>query len=227
MSVPSTLPAVARRLCARGLVGYAEALARTSRISIGQGGDSLPATLWDGVPTVLVGWHDEFLNVPLVLMPYLTDARKRRGATADVTYVTNDTFAGQFIAEAGTDMGATLLTMKRTDDREAKLRVLEEGFHRTGGLLIAADYGRPWFRARPTAWDLAKNAGGCIVAFHVETSPSIAIGSNAHRGYLPVPFARYRVHFSPPQFPSSASAAPMEAVTEWLWALRGSHAKRR
>ncbi len=176
---------------------------------------------------MLVGWHDEFLNAPLVLLPYLTDARRRRGATADVTYVTNDTFAGQLIAEAGAGMGATMLTMKSTDDRKTKLRVLEEGFRRTGGLLIAADYGRPWFRARPTAWDLAKNARGCIVAFHIEASPAIAIGSRTHRGYLPVPFAHYRVHLSPPQFPSHANGAPMEAVTEWLWALRESHSKRR
>lgn len=213
----------AARLVA-GLVTLAARLClRTSRISIAST-DVLARTWDDGVPTVYVYWHDEFvLNVLLPLY-------WRAAAVRDTQPVcgANDTFGGLVIWSCLSRLGVPLTMLPRRSDRDEKRALLAAAVREHKHLLLAADYGTPWFKARPTAFQIARETGGRVVAMHLRSQRELAIARGRWRLRLPTPFNRYELHLAEVDVdPGLDDATVADALTEQLDALRTGRATRR
>lgn len=202
------------------VTAYARFCARTSHL------DRLRETLaameqtWDpSKPAVYVYWHDEFiLNI---LLPIHWQAS---GAAHEMPVCgANDVFGGLVIQVCLSRLGVPLALLPRRSDRLTKLKTLTEGLRTHRRLLLAADYGRPWFCARPTAFQLAKETGGVVVAIHLHTDRPWVVSWRGWKLILPRPFARYELRLQ--RLDSDLTfgdEAPVAALNKALDALRVS-----
>jgi lysophospholipid acyltransferase (LPLAT)-like uncharacterized protein len=175
----------------------------TSRFLFTPSADESMRSSWErGVSTVFVCWHDEFL---LSLLSMQT-ARFR-----GILFITNDSFGGVFLETFCRCLGIRSHVIRREVPRHERLRSMADGLAVHRAMAIAADYGRPWFRARPTAWQLARLTEGVVVACRIEPSRKLRIKIGDRYAYVPVPFARYALTTSAPLTPSYAPAAPLHA----------------
>jgi len=183
-----------RRLFARavaaGVTAYARFCVRTSRLQ------RLRETLagvertWDASrPAIYVYWHDEFvLNV---LLPVHWQAA---GASHEMPACgANDAFGGDVIQACLSRLGVPLALLPRRSDRSTKLKTLAKALRVHRRLLLAADYGRPWFRARPTAFQLARETGAVVVAMHLHAKRPWVVSSGGRKLIVPQPFTQYEL----------------------------------
>jgi lysophospholipid acyltransferase (LPLAT)-like uncharacterized protein len=88
------------------------------------------------------------------------------------------------------------------------------------GLAIAADYGKPWYKARPTAFQIAAFREGRVVATRFEPRRPVRLGLGQHRAYFPLPFSEYAMWASEPLTVPSADdgsqglAAALDSLRE-------------
>jgi lysophospholipid acyltransferase (LPLAT)-like uncharacterized protein len=180
-------------LLGRLLHAYARLCFATSRYEVTAGAERTLRRTWDaGVPTVYVFWHDEFLILSL-------NACCRR--IQFPSCVTNDSFGGRLVASFWKSAGAEVVTIGLRETREARIARTLEALRAEKRLVIAADYGKPWFRPRPTAVQLASAAGGVVVAMHLAGVRRAALRIGSWRLELPLPFNRYSLHLSEPMRP--------------------------
>ena len=169
---------------------------------------SLRAT-WDtGLPTVYTFWHDEFLALSL-------NAFCRR--IQFPACVANDTFGGKVVARVWAAHGAPVVEIKRAEARARRIARIHEALLRARRLVIAADYGSPWFKARPTAQQLASATEGYVTAMHLHARHRLVVGYGDWRVHIPTPFNRYILHLSAPM---AAQLATPKAIADALWSLR-------
>lgn len=173
----------------------------TSRFLFTASADESMRASWEsGVSTVFVCWHDEFL---LSLLSMQTT--RFRG----ILFITNDSFGGVFLETFCRCLGIPYQVIRRKAPRHERLRSMADGLARRRAMAIAADYGRPWFHARPTAWQLARLTEGVVVACRIEPSRKLRVKIGDRYAYVPVPFARYALTTSAPLTPRAPSAAPL------------------
>jgi hypothetical protein len=153
-------------------------------------------------------WHDEFLALSL-------NAFCRR--IQFPACVANDAFGGKIVARTWAAHGAPVVEIKRAEARERRIARIHEALLRARRLVIAADYGTPWFKARPTAQRLASATGGYVTAMHLHARHRLVVGYGAWRVHIPTPFNRYTLHLSAPM---KAQSATPEAIANALWSLR-------
>ena len=171
----------------------------SSRVYVTDALDESLKQSWDrGVPTVMVCWHDEFLTSLLTIQT----SRLRR-----VLFITNDSFGGIFLETFCRHLGANVQIIRMKTPRQQRILAMAEGLKAHGAMAIAADYGRPWFKARPTAGELARLTDGLVVACRCEPKRKLRIGWGDHRAYLPLPFNEYAIHAGQPRQPSELSPA--------------------
>jgi lysophospholipid acyltransferase (LPLAT)-like uncharacterized protein len=199
----------AARLLAHLLRAYGYFCYRTSRFDRSAEAElSLRAT-WDkGLPTVYTFWHDEFLTLSL-------NAFCRR--LQFPACIANDAFGGKVLALAWAAHGAPVVEIKRQEAREVRLARIRDALLEQRRLAIAADYGAPWFKARPTAQQLAASSGGYVTAMHLHATRNVVVGLGGWRVRVPTPFNHYVLHLSAPM---QADAATPETVGQALWSLR-------
>jgi lysophospholipid acyltransferase (LPLAT)-like uncharacterized protein len=176
------------RAIAAMLTGWARFCGRTSRIELPADAAAVLSRTWDGEqPVIYVYWHDEFvLNV---LLPIHW---KASGLRADMPVCgANDAFGGKVIQACLSGLGVPLALMPRRADRAAKLQTLVEALRVHRRLLLAGDYGRPWFKARPTAFQLARATGGVVVSMHLHVDRPWVVSWGGWKMTLPRPFTRY------------------------------------
>jgi lysophospholipid acyltransferase (LPLAT)-like uncharacterized protein len=203
------LAAVAGRV----LYAYARVCFATSRYVVTPAADKTLRKTWDaGVPTVYVFWHDEFLLLSLnACCPRIQFP----------TCVTNDAFGGRLVASFWKSVGADVITIGLRESREARIARTIEALRRGKRLVIAADYGKPWFRPRPTAFQLASAAGGVVVAMHLEGTRDVALRIGSWRLKLPLPFNRYALHLSEPMLAEDGGTSEATSrLAGALWSLR-------
>jgi lysophospholipid acyltransferase (LPLAT)-like uncharacterized protein len=200
---------LAARFLARLLRAYGYFCYRTSHFDwTAEAEQSLRAT-WDkGLPTVYTFWHDEFLTLSL-------NAFCRR--IQFPACIANDAFGGKVVALAWAAHGAPVVEIKRGEARELRLVRIRNALLEERRLAIAADYGAPWFRARPTAQQLAASSGGYVTAMHLHATRNVVVGFGGWRVRVPTPFNDYVLHLSAPM---RAHAATPETVSQALWSLR-------
>lgn len=177
--------------------------------------ESLRAS-WDaGLPTVYTFWHDEFLVLSL------------NAFCARVQFpvcVANDTWGGKVVARIWAAHGAPLVVIGRNESRQRRIDRIQDALLRKRRLVLAADYGKPWFKARHTTQLLATASDGYVVAMHLHCGWRAEVGYGKWRVRLPLPFNRYTLHLS---LPMKAPDATPEAVGEALWSLREAASGRR
>jgi lysophospholipid acyltransferase (LPLAT)-like uncharacterized protein len=170
--------------------------------------ESLRAS-WDAaLPTIYTFWHDEFLILSL------------NAFCARVQFpvcVANDSWGGRVVARIWALHGAPVVVIARGESRELRITRIREALVRKRRLVLAADYGKPWFKARNTAQSLAMSSEGSVVAMHLRCDRSAAVGYGKWRVQIPTPFNRYTLHLSRPM---RAHAATPEAIAAALWSLR-------
>ena len=155
----------------------------TSRYLMTSQADASLRACWDrGVATVFVCWHDEFL---LSLITLQTPRFRK------VLFITNDSFGGVFLETFCRCLGTRFQVIRRRASREERLLGMAAGLARQGALGIAADYGPPWFSARPTAWQLARLTEGNVVATRLEPKRKLRLRMADRHAYIPLPFNRY------------------------------------
>ena len=181
------------KLC--GVLGYLylRLCYLTSRYLLTSQADASLRACWDrGVATVLVCWHDEFL---LSLISLQTPRFRK------VLFITNDSFGGVFLETFCRCLGTRYQVIRRGASREERLLGMAAGLARQGALGIAADYGPPWFSARPTAWQLARLTEGHVVATRLEPRRKLRLRMADRHVYIPLPFNRYTLVASAPLSP--------------------------
>ena len=134
-------------------------------------------------PTVLVCWHEESQLLSFVAASLPTP----------VSCIANDTFGGELMANAAGRLGVVVHVLKGADTRAEKLTHLREAVALGVPVAIAADYGEPWFKARPTALQVAAATGARLFAVHVTTPRRWRLGRGAHVLAFPTPWNIYRV----------------------------------
>ncbi len=174
---------------------------QTSRVlSTREAEQALAASCDAGIPSAFVFWHDEFLLIslaafwPRVPMPTIVMGAQFGGRVA-----------ARFAELRGT--GVEMIHSRR-DSRKQRLAQLTTALRDKKWIGIAADYGAPWFAARPTSLQLAHASDGLVVPMHVESSRNLRLG---HRGWsvvIPLPFSRVTVKSCTPIRPTSAHANP-------------------
>lgn len=180
---------VARALGCLGFL-YVRLCYATSRIRLSDElGDALRQTVECGVPTVFVCWHDEFLLSLLgIQIPCLRD----------LLFITNDSFGGIFLETVAHCTRTPLLVIRRKDPREGRIEAMLSAMRPRRGLAIAADYGKPWYKARPTAFQIARANHGRVIATRLEPKRPVRLGLGQHRAYFPLPFSEYALRASAP-----------------------------
>ena len=208
---------VVARGVARATLLHAWLCYRTSRFAISPEAERVLAQTWDrGVPTVYVFWHDEFvLNS---LLAYC--ARLHHPVCA-----ANDRFGGEVSRALWTRCGAPVVSLLRNETREEKLTKLADALGANKRLVLAADYGRPWFRARPTAFRIAKRARGVVVPMHLNARYSIRVRREDHVISLPLPCSEYALHLGDPLSPSLGESVLTERLEHALFGLRAAAAE--
>ena len=162
----------------------------TSRFVFTESADRSMRASWEsGVATVFICWHDEFL---LSLLSMQTERFRR------ILFITNDSFGGVFLETFCRWLGLRFHVIRRRTPRLERLRAMADGLAQQGALAIAADYGPPWYRARPTACQLARATQGVVVACRIEPRCKLRVRMGGRRAYLPVPFTRYELTTSAP-----------------------------
>jgi lysophospholipid acyltransferase (LPLAT)-like uncharacterized protein len=199
----------AATLLARLLRAYGYFCYCTSRFDRTAAAEQSLRATWDkGLPTIYTFWHDEFLTLSL-------NAFCRR--LQFPACIANDAFGGKVVALAWAAHGAPVVEIKRNEAREVRLARIRNALLEQRRLAIAADYGAPWFKARPTSQQLAASSGGYVTAMHLHAMRNAVVGFGGWRVRVPTPFNHYVLHLSAPM---QADAATPETVGQALWALR-------
>lgn len=165
---------------------------RTSRYIVSDEADAVLKRTWDrGIPTVYACWHDEFLICLLSL---------QCSRFPKPLFITNDSFGGIFLEVFCRLSGNPCIVIKRGSPLETRIDLLANGLAEHRHLAIAADYGRPWYKARPTADQLAARTDGCVVGMRLEPRRKwkIPLGFAGGVAYLPTPFTSYTLWLSEP-----------------------------
>lgn len=166
----------------------------TSRYIVTDTAESVLRRTWDrNIPTVFACWHDEFLLSPLSLQC----PRFPRPL-----FVSNDSFGGMFLQTICRLLRSPFLVIGLRESRAARLDALARGLAQHRRMTIAADYGRPWYRARASAQFIAERAGGRVVAMRLESQRKWLVRVGAGKAYLPVPFSAYAIWLGEPRAPS-------------------------
>jgi hypothetical protein len=105
------------------------------------------------MPTIYILWHDEFK------LTLLLGFVKRLQFPLTIT---NDSFGERVIEATMSRLGAPVSIIPQNANRKKKLEIIRNGLIDSKKLLIAADYGQPWFRVHPTSWKIARSVGGAI-----------------------------------------------------------------
>ncbi len=173
--------------------------------------------VWDSPsPSLYVYWHDEFL-LNLLLSLHWSSQRVRPNMPACVA---NDALGGEMIRAALAPLDVPLVVLARRESREAKLATLVDGMRRHRQMLLAADYGAPWFHARPTAFQIAEATGATLVAMHLRARRDASISTGGrHRVRLPTPKNAYEVILAP----IAPTVRTVEGLTAALHDVRRAH----
>lgn len=158
---------------------------RTSRYIVTDSAEAvLKRTCDRGIPTVYACWHDEFL----ICLLSLQCPRFPRPL-----FITNDSFGGIFLEVFCRFARNPYLVIERASPIESRLDQLADGLTEHRRMTIAADYGRPWYKARPTADQLAARLEGYVVAMRLEPLRKwrIPLGAAGGIAYVPTPFSSY------------------------------------
>ncbi len=179
-----------------------------------QSQDSLRETLGRDVPVVFVCWHDEFI-LSLVIMQL--DWFRRS------LFITNDSFGGKFLESCCRCLGLPIRVIRRKDPRDGRILAMAAGLEAHRSLAIAADYGQPWYKARPTAFQLAKMTNGCVVPMRVEPKPALRLRLGDRHAFFPLPFSRFALVAGQPRWASEKHDPTPDLSTD-LDRLRDSSA---
>jgi lysophospholipid acyltransferase (LPLAT)-like uncharacterized protein len=177
-----------------GLLGYVylRFCFRTSRYVVSDEAEAVLKRTWDrDIPTVFACWHDEFLICLLSLLC---------PRVAKPLFITNDSFGGIFLEVFCRLVGNPCIVIKRGSPLENRIDRLANGLAEHRRLAIAADYGRPWYKARPTADQLAARTDGYVVGMRLEPRRKwkIPLGFAGGVAFLPTPFTSYTLWLSEP-----------------------------
>jgi len=140
---------------------------------------------------------------------------KRRARSAGLLG-TNDSFGGVFLQTLCRRLRSPYLIIEQSTPREHRLEQLVGGLLQHRRMTIAADYGRPWYVARPTSGQLAIGTQGYIVATRLEPRRKWRgpMGKAGGAAYLPLPFSAYAMWFGEPRRANDAR------LDDDLWELR-------
>jgi hypothetical protein len=199
------------------LLDYARFCSRTSSFTIPAAPRSVLDATWDAAtPTIYVYWHDEFvLNLLLPLF------WKSRGVRKDMPVcAANDAFGGEVIQSCLAALDVPIALLSRGGERSDKLACLADALVRHRRLLLSADYGSPWFRAKSTAFEIAARVGGNVVAMHLRSGRDMAIARGGWRLRLPLPYDAYRLLLEPVETTAQGLEAATRSLTARLHALR-------
>lgn len=197
-----------------GVVGflYLRFCSATSRFHFTGGADeALRRSLESGIATVFVCWHDEFI----ISLIGVQQARFRR-----VSFITNDSFGGVFLETFCRCFGNRHYIIPRRASREERIDGMAAELSKHGSLALAADYGKPWYKARPTALQLARRANGCVVPMRIEPKHRLLLKLGDRRAYLPLPFSEYVMWAATPRRPDERSLLDASAIDDDLRALQ-------
>lgn len=134
-------------------------------------------------------FHDEFLMNGL--LAYKKDI-------VNPLIVCNDTLIGLAIHYFWAMNDAESVILRRCDSKSAKMARLHQALRTHSNLVIAADYGKPWYKVHPTGSLLAKNGSGHIMAIHIHAKRGLCLGSDDHNVRIPLPFNHYILEASDP-----------------------------
>jgi hypothetical protein len=212
--------AIARLVAGRTasqLLEYARFCARTSSFTIPAAPSSVLDTTWDApTPTIYVYWHDEFvLNLLLPLFWKSHGVRDEMPVCA-----ANDAFGGEVIQRCLGALDVPIAVLSRGCERTEKLACLADALVRRRRLLLSADYGSPWFRAKSTAFEIAAKVGGNVVAMHLQSRRDMAIARGGWRLRLPLPYDAYSLLLEPVETAAQGLEAATRSLTARLHALR-------
>jgi lysophospholipid acyltransferase (LPLAT)-like uncharacterized protein len=214
---PTLITALIARVLGCALFIYARLCHATSRYVVSAGAEQTLRKTWDaGLPTAYVFWHDEFL-----LLSVNAFCKRIQFPTC----TTNDTFGGQVVATFWKCVGAPVIRIGTHESRENRLSKTREALATGKRLVIAADYGKPWYRLRPTAIQLADQTGGAVVAMHVAVQRRLVLGRGQQRMTIPLPFNTFTLHLSEPLHEAGLDVGSSTSTLESaLWGLRHGHA---
>lgn len=172
------------------LTAWARFCGRTSRLELRPEALAVLDQTWDAEkPAVYVYWHDEFVLNVLLPIHWQTSGLRPHLPVCGA----NDAFGGKVIQACLSGLGVPLALLPRRSDRFAKLKTLAEALRVHRRLLLAADYGHPWFKARPTAFQLARETGGVVVSMHLHTERPWVVSWRGWKMSLPRPFTQYEL----------------------------------
>jgi len=197
-----------------GLIGflYLRLCCATSRFHFTSSADeALRRSLESGIATVFVCWHDEFL----ISLIGVQQARFSR-----VSFITNDSFGGVFLETFCRCFGNRHYIIPRRASREERIDGMATELCNNGCLALAADYGKPWYKARPTASQLARRANGCVVPIRIEPKHRLCVKLGDRRAYLPLPFSEYVMWAAAPFHPDERSLFDASQIDDELRALQ-------
>ena len=180
----------ARTALAATLLGWlVEALGRTWRIEVVEGGEHLDALVAGETPAILAFWHDR-----VVLGAYYTGARMARKERVDVTALTSRSGDGELVAGAMRRWGARVVRGSSSAGGREALWALRSVVRRHGSSPIVVPDG-----PRGPARHLKR---GILVLARMSGAPVLAMGLASDRLWrlrswdrmtIPKPFARVRV----------------------------------
>jgi hypothetical protein len=199
------------------LLDYARLCASTSSFTIPAGPRSVLDATWDAAPpTLYVYWHDEFvLNLLLPLFWKSHGVRDEMPVCA-----ANDAFGGKVIQRCLAALDVPMALLPRGGARSDKLACLADALARHRRLLLSADYGVPWFRAKSTAFEIAAQVGGNVVAMHLRSRRDLAIARRGWRLRLPLPYDAYTLLVERVETAEHGLEAATQSLTAGLNALR-------
>lgn len=208
-----------RRLAVAGLahlfVAYLRVCYATSKLACSPESEwALDGSVRAGRNTLLVFWHDEFMLTGL--LSFISPLK-------DGAAVTNDSFGGAVMEKVVRLLGAKSVRIGLRESREERIGRIAQAVRAHRMVAIAAAYGEPWFKARPTSLQIAAGLDGCVLAIHIETNRRLLLRTGAWRAYLPLPFSRYVLQISTPLRPKLPLAELKAAkLEEKLWGLRSA-----
>ncbi len=163
----------------------------------GQIDASLRDTCDAGISMIYLFWHDEFM---LVALSTFSERLRPR------SIVTGTQFGGLVSARFSRAQGIHTIFIDKSESREQRISRIENGLRLHPKMGIAADYGAPWFTARPTSMQIAHETESLIVPVHVESRRSIIYKPGGASAIVPLPFSTYTFHASTPICPTPEQA---------------------
>ena len=150
------------QLCAKILTGYIKICFITSTVKWSDNAQATYQKYWNSRQLICYQFfHDEFLMTCLL------------GYTPEISsplIVCNDTFAGLVVRYFWLEMHCQSTVLGVNNSRKKNLLKLNQAAEQEENLVMAADYGRPWYKVHFTGAMICNTFQGLLVGMHIQAA---------------------------------------------------------